>query len=58
MDISSSFYKGRKGWDTVADEMVSLTQNVQVHLGQVLLKAYHFHLKSKKAHYFTLKTLL
>lgn len=47
VDIPLSFHKGREGRDAVSDEMVSLPQDVQVHLGGVRLKADDLHLKSE-----------
>lgn len=53
MHVSLSLYKGRKGWDTVADEVVSSAQDVQIHLGRVWLKTHHFYLKHQKKKYTT-----
>lgn len=48
LDVPLSFHKGREGRDAVSDEMVRLTQDVQVHLGQRRPEADHLHLEPER----------
>lgn len=44
-DVSFSFHECGEGGDAVPDEVVCLSQDVQVSLGQVRLQAHHLHLQ-------------
>lgn len=48
LDVPLSLHKGREGRDAVSDEMVRLTQDVQVHLGQRRPEADHLHLEPER----------
>lgn len=47
LEVPLPLHKGSEGGDTVANKVVGLAEDVQVHLGHLRLQAHHLHLQEE-----------